>query len=793
MTEPKINEKVWELKHEPELISHWHKAGTYKFDSNSEKSIFSIDTPPPYPSGRPWHIGAAAHYSQIDMIARTSRMLNKEVFFPIGIDRNGLPVEIYTEKKYNISMRNTPREKFIEYCRTALDDLETEMLGIMKRMGLSGDFDHHYRTDSEEYHTLTQSTFIDLWKKGLIYEDTRPNNYCIKCCTTIADAEVEYQELHTKLNYIKFNVKGSKKELTIATTRPELLGACAAILYNPDDERYKKLKGTAIVPIYNHEVPIMAHPYAKSEFGTGLVMICSYGDYGDVRLFRELKLKEKILIDISGRMNKASGKYESMKIDEARDSILKDLKSANLLIKQEDIIHNTPICERSKTPIEIILMKEYYLKQINFLDTIKNYAHEMHFYPEQYRQNLINWIDSVSMDWPITRRRIYGTEVPVWYCKKCNKSYVPEPGKYYQPWKEKAPFEKCSCGSTEFVGDERTFDMWMDSGISPLFVSGYLKDNSLFKKTFPVSIRPQAKDIIRTWLYYTLLRVHQLTGKCAFHSVWVMGHGVDEHGEKMSKSKGNVVDPIPILEKYGADAFRFWNASEASLGEDFRFSNSRIEYARKFLTKLWNISRFISSFPIEKTESVEDSDKWVLAELNNMIKKSVEGYETFNFFIPANAAKQFMWSIFADNYLELVKGRVYKGDKAACYTLHTCLKAILKLLAPICPFITEKIWLELYSKESIHKERLPEVSTLGVVKYLDYTQMLIDLNSTIWKYKKDKGLSLNSELKEVYVKQEFKLFEEDLKLMHNIKTLKFEELTDKKGNITKFENVSILE
>lgn len=727
------------------------------------------------------------------MIARTSRMFNREVLFPIGIDRNGLPVELYTEKKYNISIRSTPREKFIEFCKIALDDLEAEMLSIMKRMGLSGDFEHHYRTDSEEYRKLTQTTFIELWNKGLVYEDTRPNNYCTKCNTTIADAEIEYVELPTKLNHVKFGIKGSKKELMIATTRPELLGACAAVLYNPDDERYKKLKGDVIVPIYNYEVPIIAHPYAKPEFGTGLVMVCSYGDYGDVRLFRELKLKEKILIDINGKMTDAAGKYKGMKVEEARAEIIKDLKSAGLLVKQEEIMHNTPTCERSKNPVEIIPMKEYYLKQLNFLQTIKNYAQEMHFYPENYRQNLISWIDSISMDWPITRRRFYGTEVPIWYCKKCHKAYVPEPGKYYQPWKDKAPFEKCSCGGKEFVGDERTFDTWMDSSISPLFVTGYLRNDELFKKTFPCAIRPQAKDIIRTWLYYTLLRVHQLTGKQAFHSAWVGGHGVDEHGEKMSKSKGNVVDPIPVLEKYGADAFRFWNSSEASLGEDFRYSESRMDYARKFLTKLWNISRFISSFPIEKMENLEDSDKWVLAELNAAIKKSIEGYEKFNFFVPSNTVKQFMWSIFADNYIELVKGRAYKGDKAACATLHTCLKAILKMLAPICPFITDKIWRELYAKESIHKEKFPDLEAHGSVKHLDYTQIITDFNSTIWKYKKDKGSALNSELKEVYAKKELKLFENDLKNMHNIKVLKFGEPEHKEGHIVKFENVSILE
>lgn len=794
MAEPKLKEKVWDLKHEQELFKLWERQKLYKFNKGTQKSIFSIDTPPPYPSGAVWHIGAVAHYSQIDMIARTARMFGKEVLFPIGIDRNGLPVEIYTEKKYNISVLSTPREKFIEYCKTALDDLEAKMLNIMKSIGMSCDFENYYRTDSEEYRKLTQATFIELWNKDMIYEDTRPTNYCPKCHTTIADAEIEYVEMPTKLNYIKFKLSGKNKDLIIATTRPELLSACSAIIYNPEDERYKDLKGYAVVPLYNFEVPIIPHKYAKPEFGTGLVMVCSYGDYTDVLLFRELNLQEKVAIDQDARMTDIAGKYKGMTVEEAREQIINDLKDAGLLVKQEEIMHSVPTCERSKNPIEIIPMNEYYLKQTNFLETLKNYAHEMTFYPERYRQLLINWIDSVSIDWPITRRRIYGTEVPVWYCKKCKRALVPEPGRYYKPWKEEPPFKSCpSCGGTQFVGDQRTLDTWMDSSISPLFITGYRRDSELFQKAFPCSIRPQAKDIIRTWLYYTLLRVHQLTGKRAFDAAWIMGHGVDERGEKMSKSKGNVVDPEPIIKKYGADAFRFWNASEANLGEDFRFSIPKIESAQKFLTKLWNVARFISSFPEEKTEAVNDCDKWILAELNNTIRKCEEGYNSFNFFIPANAIKRFLWNIFADHYIELVKSRAYKNDKAACYTLHTCLKAVLKLLAPICPFITEKIWLEIYSNQSIHKEKFPDLSPYGNVKYLDFTQMLTQFNSTIWKYKKDKGLSLNSELKEVYARKELKLFEADLKAMHNIKVLKFGEPDKKEGNITRFEDLSIKE
>ncbi|MEM5829855.1 MAG: valine--tRNA ligase [Candidatus Aenigmatarchaeota archaeon] len=771
---PKIKEKRWDIKIEKTLFEQWRKKKIYSFNINTKKKIFSIDTPPPYPSGRPWHIGAAAHYSQIDMIARTARMFGFEVFFPIGIDRNGVPVERYTEKKYNIKMHETPREKFIELAKTALDDLEAELIEIMKMMGLSGDFENYYRTDSKEYRKLTQETFLMLWKKGLIYQATRPNNYCPDCRTTIADADVVYEELPTQLVYIKFKLVGEDKYITIATTRPELICSCQAILVHPEDERYKDLPGKkALLPLYNREVPILANPAANPEFGSGIVMVCSYGDTTDVRLFRELGLKEIIAINLDGKMNENTGKYVGLEVREARKKIVEDLEALGLIEKKEMIMHRTPVCERSKTPIEIISLDEFYLKQLPFLEDVKKIAEKIIFHPERHRQILYNWINSVSIDWPISRRRYYGTEVPVWYCKKCGKPNLPKPGKYYQPWKEKHPFEKCKyCGGEEFEGETRTFDTWFDSSITPLFISKFLRDEKFFKKTFPNSLRPQAKDIVRTWLYYTLLRCYQLTKKPAWRHAWIMGYGVDEKGERMSKSKGNVIDPIPILKKYGADSFRFWNASEVSLGFDFRCSEERIASASKFLTKLWNIARFISSFPKPKKVKLTKTDEWILAELSKLVKECLKGYEDFNFFIPATKIREFTWNLFASHYMEMVKPRAYgqgfnkKEQLAAWFTLHTCLKNILLLLAPITPFITEKIWLELYGKESIHTQTFPKAE--WKIELSKFTKNIVEFNSNVWNLKKEKNLSLKDGI-EIEIPKNLKIFEKDLKAMHNIK------------------------
>ena len=770
--EPKIKETAWNPEIEKQILKQWEESRIYDF--HPEGDIFVIDTPPPYPSGRPWHIGAAAHYAQIDMIARTARMRGKKVLFPIGIDRNGLPVEMYTEKKYNIKMHETDRGEFLKLCATALDDLEVEMIQIMKSLGLSGNFSDYYRTDSERYRALTQSTFIELWKKGLIYIANRPNNYDWVTGTTIADAEIIYEEIPTKLVYMKFKVKDSDRILTIASTRPELLCSCQAIVVNPEDERYTDVLGKKVlIPLINREVEIKTHPSAEKGFGSGAVMVCSYGDQNDVSLFRELRLQEIVAIGKNGRMSEVAGPYAGLKIKQARERIIEDLQNHGFVEKIENINHRTPISERSKTPIEIIPMEEYYLKQKDYIERIRDLGSKIIFYPPMHKQILMNWLESISIDWPISRRRYYGTEIPIWYCKNCNEPQVPEPGKYYKPWKDQSPITKCvKCSATEFVGEERTFDTWMDSSVSPLYVSKYKQDEEFFRKTYPATIRPQSKDIVRTWLYYTILRCEQLTGKSPWDEAWIMGYGLDEHGTKMSKSKGNVIDPLPIIQKFGADTFRFWSASEINLGYDFRCSEQKIEITKKFLNKLWNISRFLSSFPLIRSGKTSPSDKWILSELDRLVIECKKGYSEYNFFIPATAIREFTWNLFAAHYIEMVKGRTYGSDftederDGAIFTLHKILSTLLILLAPITPFITDYLWQNLYSEKTIHNEKFIEVESQE--DWTKFTKEITTFNSDIWNKKKDMSLSLKDSI-EIAVPSNLEPFAKDLKAMHNLK------------------------
>jgi len=786
---PKIKASRWSIEREQEQIQLWEKEKTYQFNKISKKPIFSIDTPPPYASG-PWHVAGAAHYAQIDMVARYFRMNNHEVLFPLGIDRNGLPVEVQVEKELNIHAYETPREKFIKICSDFLDKVEAEILQIARRMGMSCDLINYYRTDSPEYRMTTQASFIEMWKRGLIYEENRPTSWCPVCRTTIADAEINYTETQTSLNYIKFKVKETDETIIIATTRPELLCTCAAVLFNPEDSKYQHLsEKKAIVPIFEQKVPILAHSSAKPEFGTGLMMACSYGDYSDLRLFRELNLRGIIAIDQVGKMNEVAGPYEGLSVEEARQKIIQDLENRGLIVKREKIVHRTPICWRSEDPIEFIEMPEYYLKQLQFLDDVRLVTEKMRFYPKELKHILDNWIASITIDWPISRRRFYGTEIPIWCCKNCGKPHLPEPGKYYQPWKEKAPFERCDCGSREFMGEQRTFDTWFDSSLSELFIIGYLRDQEFFRRAFPSSLRPQGIDIVRNWLYYSILRSFLLFGEPAFHRVRLSGMGLDAKGEAMSKSRGNIVHPNSMFLKYGADAFRFWSASEAKLGSNYRFSEERVKATALFITKLWNIARFISSFPVvNENFQLAALDEMTLAQLNEVIGECKRGYDELDVYVPANAVRNFAWNVFADHYVEAVKSRAYnqhgefdeKLQRGAWYALHTCLSIILKLLAPICPFVTEALWRDIYSKESIHIQPFPREEKEFESNLKRLSAQFMDFNTAVWKLKKEKNIALSQEIAAtVYVPKELEVFKADLKAMHKIKDLRFAKPTNK--------------
>ncbi len=794
-SKPKLDGKRWDPAFEEPIRAMWRKERAFSFDPKKPGKLFSIDTPPPYVNA-PVHMGHAVTYTIMDYIARFRRMTGHNVLFPLGLDRNGLPIEMAAQKRYGVSIEKNTREEFVEACKKILEEMTTRSLDSFYRLGHTynswetgtriGDA---YQTDSDDYRRMTQSTFIDLWNKGLIKKDKRVSNYCPVCQTTIADAEIDYAEIPSDFVHVKWKVRETGEEIVIATTRPELICTCGMVIFNPDDERYRHLEGKhAITPLFGKEVPIRAHPQAKTEKGTGMAMMCSFGDYSDILFFRDMKLKPVIAIGKNGRMNEHAGFLRGMKVGEARKEVSKRLSDGGLVEKTEKVSHRTPICERSKDPLEFIELDEYYLESLNWKAPLKrNVADRTRFFAPRSKQLLVDWMNALSMDWAVSRRRIYATEIPLWYCKECSETIVPPKGKYYRPWKDDPPVESCpKCGSTDFRGEDRVFDTWFDSSISPIAIMGYDHEGAFFKRHSPASLRPQGKDIIRTWLYYTLLRVYQLTGKPAFENIWIHQHVVDEHGKKMSKSLGNTLDPAEVIDKFGAETFRLWCALEGNITTtDLRCSFERIESASKFLTKLWNVARFVSGFPAPRgKKELQPLDEWIIRELNALVESTLKSYYEFDFHKPLVNIKNFVWEAFASHYLELVKNRAYNQSgqfsraeqNAALFTLNHVLDTVLLLLSPVACFSTHRIYHDLRGKR-IERECFPgPLRTEG--KPLPFKPgELVALNSRIWKRKKDKGLSLRSGVAYAVIPERFRPIERDLMFTHSIEKLEYGKTT----------------
>ncbi len=785
--------KNWNIDIEKKITDKWKRAESFKFDSKTKKKIYSIDTPPPYVNA-PIHIGQAITYCYMDFFARYRRMKGFEVLFPLGLDRNGLPIEMAAEKAFGISPFKEGRDKFIDACKKLLEQTSSETQDTFAKLGISFtsylEGDHVgavYKTDSPEYRLITQSTFIELFKRGLIYEDNRINNWDPKLQTTIADSEIEYKDIPSTFNFVKWKVKETGEEIIIATTRPELISTCGMVIFNPKDKRYKHLNGkTAISPIFNKEVSIKANNLADIEKGTGIVMMCSAGDLSDIQFFREENLEPKIAIEKDGTMNENAGVLKGLKVKKAREKIIELLKEKNLLVKQEKIVHRTPISERSGAEIEFIQMSEFYLKQIEFKETIKKVSKSINFYPKEARKILYDWIDSIKIDWPISRRRYYATPIPLWNSvDKKGIIALGKPGMYYEPWKKQPEkdFEvfknRKKIGvvkdfpNLKWKGETRVLDTWMDSSISELVILKYKSDNNFFKKAYPCSLRPQGKEIIRTWLYYTLLRGYLETKKACFKDVWINQHIVDKNGYKMSKSKGNVIDPQKLLKIYGAEAIRLWASIEGDLAkQDLKCSEEKINAETKTLNKILNVARFVTLFEKPSKIKLTELDKLFIGYIEDLTKRTDNSYFLYDFYHPALELRRFLWEVFASHYLELVKARAYNQEKkftneessSAKYTLHYLFERFLFLIYPIIPQITSLIAEE--KGINLSKEKFPIANKMkSNLKLID---KLMDFNSRVWKEKKEKGLSLKSEIKNIKIPKELKAFEKDLTVTHNI-------------------------
>ncbi|WP_292881718.1 valine--tRNA ligase [Methanobrevibacter sp. UBA188] len=772
--------KDYDFKKEKEWEKKWEDENIYKYIGDGSRPRYVIDTPPPYPTGA-IHLGHVLNWVYIDMNARYRRQKGYDVLFPQGWDCHGLPTEVKVEETHGIKKNDVSRAQFRQYCIDLTTKNIASMKADMKAMGYSQDWTREFVTMNPEYMKRTQFSFLKMYEDGLIYQGKHPVNWCPRCQTAIAFAEVEYSDNTTFLNYVNFppavedsyNDIASSQEsgkqadpkeegILIATTRPELMSACVAVVIHPEDERYTHLLGKYVeVPLSHQKVKIIADEEVDPEFGTGAVMICTFGDKTDVSWVQKYDLEVIDVIDDSGTLTAAAGRYEGMDLQTCKKQTIEDLDSEGYLLKKEQVDQNVGQCWRCKTPVEILLKEQWFVAVRDLIEKTKVAANEMNWVPEHMKSRMINWADSMEWDWCISRQRIFATPIPVWYCKDCGKVILPEVDDLpIDPTVDK-PKHACECGCEEFVPEVDVLDTWMDSSISPLSIAGWPDED--YVNHFPSNIRPQGHDIIRTWAFYTTLRCLALTDQKPFDDIVINGMVFGEDGNKMSKSRPEfVVGPEEVIEKYGADSLRTWAANSVP-GSDVIFDWKDIKHGYRFLRKFWNAFRFISMQIFDEEISygeVKDNlgpiDLWILSKLNNLNRTVDEAFEEYNFAETITSIERFFWHDFCDEYIEAVKYRLYtdvsdESRRAAKYTLRTVVETSLKLLAPIAPFFTEEVY-QYFSDESIHTTSWPEVHDELINDEMENKgETTVELIDEVRRFKSSAKIPLNAELSEVNV------------------------------------------
>ena len=826
------NEKQWQKK--------WEDNEIYKFIGDGTKPKYIIDTPPPYPTGS-LHMGHILNWVFIDMIARFKRQKGFDVMFPQGWDCHGLPTEVKVEETHNIKKNDVSRADFRQMCIDLTKENIATMKSQMQSIGFSQDWTREYITMTPEYMEKTQVSFLKMYNDDLIYQGIHPVNWCPRCETAIAFAEVEYSSNETFLNYVNFpqcdvndgnnigennigennigeNNIGGKKGVLIATTRPELMSACVAVVVSPDDEKYSDILGKEVeVPLSGQKVKVIADEEVDPEFGTGAVMVCTFGDKTDVSWVNKHDLDVIEAIDEKGIMTKAAGRYEGMNLEECKLATIEDLKAEGFMLKQEKVDQNVGQCWRCKTPIEILVKKQWFAAISKLTDDIKSATNSMNWVPEHMKSRLLNWADSMEWDWCISRQRIFATPIPVWFCDDCGKVILPEVNELpVDPTQINPSISACECGSTKFTGEDDVLDTWMDSSISPLNIAGW--PDSSFAENFPANLRPQGHDIIRTWAFYTIARTLALEGDMPFDEIVINGMVAGVDGYKMSKSRGNVIGPEEVMEEYGADALRTWAANSVP-GSDVPFDWKDIKYGYKFLRKFWNAFRFISMHILENelainkvdTEKIKENlmplDRWVLSKLNTLNQEVTNAYETYNFATAINSIEKFIWHDFCDEYIEAVKFRLYNDDIseksriAAKYTLKTVVETSLKLLAPVTPHFADEVYQYFESENivenvignkndgedtniaSVNTSIWPEIQEDLIDKSSEENgQLAIELIGEVRRFKSSSKIPLNVPLAELNIYSNKKLKSILNEYVDAIKgTLKIKELSLNEG------------
>jgi valyl-tRNA synthetase len=818
----------------------WDSSKTYSFDVSAPKSqIFSIDTPPPTVSGS-LHVGHVFSYTHTDLIARYQRMIGKEVYYPMGWDDNGLPTERRVQNFYGVRCDPSlgyidnfqppfeggdgksskaadqlpiSRRNFIELCeRLTLED-EKQFEALWRQLGLSIDWSQTYQTISPDAQAVSQKAFLNNLTRGEAYQAMAPTLWDVTFRTAVAQAELEDRDQPGAYHRIGFD--GPEGKIFIETTRPELIPACVALVAHPDDERYQKFFGkTVTTPLFGVEVPVVAHRLAQKDKGSGIAMICTFGDVTDVIWWRELDLPNRAILGWDGRiLSDAPDVIKDPKALEvfaelagktvfsARQRIVELLlESGDMVGEAKPITHPVKFFEKGDKPLEIVSTRQWYLRNGGRDEALRDkliaLGKDLKFHPDFMRVRFENWVNGLTGDWLVSRQRFFGVPIPVWYALDAEGN--PDYDRVITPAESALPVDpssQCPEGFTEdqrgkpngFMGEVDILDTWATSSLTPQLAGGWISDPEKYAKVFPFTLRPQGQDIIRTWLFSTVLRSFQEEERLPWSDAALSGWILDPDRKKMSKSKGNVVVPNDLLDEHGSDAVRYW-ASAARLGTDAAFDVGQMKVGRRLAIKVLNAAKFVLSFELasDKVEVTEAIDKAMLAALAEVVAGATKAFESYDHTKALELTESFFWN-FTDDYLELVKERAYgqstdpAAQASAVSALRIALLAITKLLAPFIPFATEEAW-SWWQEGSVHRSYWPVAEDLtgftgsqnaGLLSLA--SQALIGIR----KAKSDEKLSMKAEISSLTIEasdqeiESLKLIDSDLKSVGKIDEINY--------------------
>lgn len=698
---------------EKRLYKYWEENGFFHAEVEKDKKPFTIVMPPPNVTGA-LHMGHAMDNTLQDILARWRRMQGYNALWVPGTDHAGIATQAKVEEqlaKEGLSKYDLGRERFLERVWEWKELYHDRIAGQLKVLGSSCDWDRERFTMDEGCSHAVQKVFVELYRKGLIYQDNYIINWCPKCHTTISDIEVEHEEQDGHFYHLRYPVKHSDEYVFLATTRPETMLGDTAVAVHPDDQRYKHLVGkTVILPLVGREIPVIADEYVDPEFGTGVVKITPAHDPNDFEVGRRHDLPQINVMNLDGTMNEEAGRYQGMDRYDCRRQILKDLEAEDFLLKVEDHAHAVGQCYRCSTIVEPMISKQWFVRMKPLAEPAIKAAKDgrVRFIPERFTKVYLNWMENIR-DWCISRQLWWGHRIPVWYCRECNEIIC-----------DTNPPDKCpKCGSSSLDQDPDVLDTWFSSGLWPFSTLGWPEKTAELEQFYPTSVLVTGRDIIFFWVARMIFMAMEFMQDVPFREVFIHGLILDSQGRKMSKSLNNGVDPIEVIDKYGADTLRFMLITGNTPGNDLRFHFERLDNTRNFANKIWNASRFVMMnlqdfSPVEGSRKYTLADRWIVSRFNETAQEVTRNMERYDLGEAARILYDFIWSEFCDWYIELVKPALYgKKDEesrmTAQYVLWQVLSGTMKLLHPMMPFITEEIWQHLpHEGETIMLQQWPE-------------------------------------------------------------------------------------